>query len=141
MLSPTNVAALGSSRATSYPLLFVFLALIVFSLGAFGECVFAGGALAYVIAAAALVSLLCAIGSVVYAVLRQPSLLRSEEHEFRARLFDQLLLDESLTWSDRVELLHGLQPSGRKIGKPRGSPGKVSDADASTGQHMEGEDG
>jgi hypothetical protein len=114
MLNPRAFREVVRSVTVSYPVPFIFAAMLAFALACLGGALAAGGALRWLLAAIGSLFAAAALFVVLYAILREPRLLRSERFELAHRMLD-LIGDNEVDQVIRKGLLAG--PLSKELGE------------------------
>lgn len=138
MLNPRAFREVVRSVTVSYPVPFMFAAMLAFALACLGGALAAGGAFRWLLAAIGSIFAAAALFVVLYAMLRAPRLLRSERFELAHRVLD-LIGDNEVDPVIRKGLLAG--PLSKNLGE-NASGLEVADRDGSeSGTETEEENG
>ncbi len=106
MLHPQAFREVVRSVTVSYPVPFVFAAMLAFAVAPFGGALLTAGALRWLLAAVGVSVVGVALFIVLYGILRKPQLLRSERFELAHRVLD-LIGDSDMDEATRGRLLEG----------------------------------
>ncbi len=118
MLNTRAFREVVRSVTVSYPVPFMFVAMLAFALACLGGALAIDGALRWLLAGIGSLFAVAALFVVLYAILRDPRLLRSERSELAHRTLD-LIGDSDMDEASRVRLLEGAVPQilGESVSK------------------------